>query len=130
MHLQTQTERSDFYIYIYLQTFTTALIPHLLSSQYECGAASSAVVHSADGKQLEVGGAAGSTVKDLSEIKDVSEMKMLVSGLSFSVFQGSAHPNCTKKLKKIKVQKKPQSRRHVHVVKGQPAEAYFSLKGM
>ncbi|XP_076595706.1 vimentin [Chaetodon auriga] len=51
------------------------------SLQYERGAASSAVVHSADGKQLEVGGAAGSTVKDLSEMKDVSEMKMLISEL-------------------------------------------------
>ncbi|XP_073343515.1 vimentin [Pagrus major] len=51
------------------------------SLQYEFGAASSAVVPSGDGKQLEVGGAAGSTVKDLSKIKDPSEMKALVSEL-------------------------------------------------
>ncbi|XP_049441366.1 desmin [Epinephelus fuscoguttatus] len=51
------------------------------SLQYECGAASSAGVHRGDGKQLEAGGAAGSTVKDLSKIKDVSEIKMLISKL-------------------------------------------------
>ncbi|XP_042348733.1 neurofilament medium polypeptide [Plectropomus leopardus] len=51
------------------------------SLQYQCGAASSAVVRHGDGKQLEVGGAAGSAVKDLSEIKDVGEMKMLISEL-------------------------------------------------
>ncbi|XP_045886392.1 desmin [Micropterus dolomieu] len=51
------------------------------SLQYECGAASSAVVHSDDGRQLEVGGAVGSTVKDLPKIKDISEIKMLISEL-------------------------------------------------
>nr|XP_046261630.1 vimentin isoform X2 [Scatophagus argus] len=51
------------------------------SLQYECGAASSVVVRSADDKQLEVGGALGSTVKDLPKIKDVNEMKMLISQL-------------------------------------------------
>lgn len=79
MHLQTQTERSEVFFFLYRQTFTSALIRHLLSLQYECGAASSAVVHSHDGRQLEVGGAVGSTVKDLPKIKDISEMKMLVS---------------------------------------------------
>lgn len=65
---------------------TTSRIPHLpshlLSLQYDRGAASSAQVRSGDGKQLEVGGAAGSTVRDLSEMKDPSEMKALVSELS------------------------------------------------
>ncbi|XP_070693316.1 low molecular weight neuronal intermediate filament [Pempheris klunzingeri] len=51
------------------------------SLQYECGPASSAVVRSADGKQLEVRGATGSTVKDLPKVKDISEMKMLISEL-------------------------------------------------
>ncbi|XP_074505507.1 vimentin [Sebastes fasciatus] len=51
------------------------------SLQYECGAASSAVVRSGDGKQLEVGGAGGSIVKDVSKIKDIGEMKMLISEL-------------------------------------------------
>uniref|UniRef100_UPI0037E82A53 alpha-internexin n=1 Tax=Semicossyphus pulcher TaxID=241346 RepID=UPI0037E82A53 len=49
--------------------------------QFECGAVSSALVPSGDGKQLEVGGAVGSTVKDPSKIKDVSELKMLISEL-------------------------------------------------
>ncbi|XP_069026686.1 vimentin [Embiotoca jacksoni] len=49
--------------------------------QYECGASSSAVVRRDDGKELEVGGTVGSTVKDLPEIKDASEMKMLISEL-------------------------------------------------
>lgn len=83
------------------QMVSSSLIPHLLfhllSLQYDLGAASSAEVRSGDGKQLEVGGAAGSTVKDLSEIKDPREMKALVSGRSFffsSVFfKGSVHPN-------------------------------------
>lgn len=52
-----------------------------MSLQYECGAASSAVVHSGDGKEVEVGGTGGSTVKDLTKIKDVGEIKMLVSVL-------------------------------------------------
>ncbi|CAJ1058883.1 plasticin [Xyrichtys novacula] len=51
------------------------------SLQFECGAASSAVVPVGDGKQLEVGGAGGSTVRDLPKIKDSSEMKMLISEL-------------------------------------------------
>ncbi|XP_059202588.1 neurofilament medium polypeptide [Centropristis striata] len=51
------------------------------SLQFECGAASSAVVRPGDGKQLEVGGAAGSAVKDVSKIKDVSELEMLLSEL-------------------------------------------------
>ncbi|KAM8732632.1 low molecular weight neuronal intermediate filament [Acanthopagrus schlegelii] len=51
------------------------------SLQYDRGAASSAQVRSGDGKQLEVGGAAGSTVRDLSEMKDPSEMKALISEL-------------------------------------------------
>lgn len=81
----TQTERSgSFFFFISAaHTFTAALIPHLLSLQYKCGAASSAVVLSGDGKQLEVGGDVGSTVKDLSKIKDVGEIEMLVSGLFF-----------------------------------------------
>lgn len=72
------------------QMVSSSLIPHLLfhllSLQYDLGAASSAEVRSGDGKQLEVGGAAGSTVKDLSEIKDPREMKALVSGRSFFFF--------------------------------------------
>lgn len=40
------------------------------------------MVRSGDGKQLEVGGAGGSIVKDMSKIKDIGEMKMLVSGLA------------------------------------------------
>ncbi|GLD45911.1 peripherin-like protein, partial [Lates japonicus] len=51
------------------------------SLQYECGAVSSAVVRSGDGKQLEVGEAVGSKVKDLPKIKDINEMKMLISEL-------------------------------------------------
>ncbi|KAF3838630.1 hypothetical protein F7725_010398 [Dissostichus mawsoni] len=51
------------------------------SLQFECGAASSAVVPRGDGKQLQVGGAAGSTVKDLSKMKDVSEVKKLLAEL-------------------------------------------------
>ncbi|XP_070769944.1 alpha-internexin [Enoplosus armatus] len=49
------------------------------SLQYECGAASSAVVLRGDGRQLEVGGAAGSA--DSPTMKDISEMKMLISEL-------------------------------------------------
>ncbi|XP_030595590.1 desmin [Archocentrus centrarchus] len=49
--------------------------------QYECGAASSAVVCGGDGKEVEVEGTAGSTVKDLTKIKDVGEIKMLISEL-------------------------------------------------
>lgn len=52
-----------------------------MSLQYECGAASSAVVRSGDGKEVEVAGTGGSTVKDLTKIKDVGEIKMLVSVL-------------------------------------------------
>ncbi|KAM7389224.1 hypothetical protein PAMP_023214 [Pampus punctatissimus] len=52
------------------------------SLQFERGVSSSAVVHSSeDGKHLGVGGAVGSTVKDLSKIKDISELKMLISEL-------------------------------------------------
>ncbi|XP_033994244.1 type III intermediate filament [Trematomus bernacchii] len=51
------------------------------SLQFECGAASSAVVPRGDGKQLQVGGATGSTVKDLSKMKDVSEVKKLIAEL-------------------------------------------------
>ncbi|KAM7417372.1 hypothetical protein PAMA_017162 [Pampus argenteus] len=51
------------------------------SLQFERGVSSSAVVHSEDGKHLGVGGAVGSTVKDLSKIKDISEIKMLISEL-------------------------------------------------
>lgn len=51
------------------------------SLQYECGASSSAVVRAGDGKKLEVGGTGGSTVKDLSKIKDVGEIKKLISEL-------------------------------------------------
>ncbi|XP_022070250.1 LOW QUALITY PROTEIN: desmin [Acanthochromis polyacanthus] len=51
------------------------------SLQYECGASSSAVVRSGDGKKLEVGGTVGSAVKDLSKMKDVGEIKMLISEL-------------------------------------------------
>ncbi|XP_019133928.1 peripherin [Larimichthys crocea] len=49
--------------------------------QYECDAPSFAVVRSSDGKQLEAGGAAGSTVKALPKITDIGEMKMLISEL-------------------------------------------------
>ncbi|TKS72181.1 Vimentin [Collichthys lucidus] len=49
--------------------------------QYECDAPSSAVVRSSDGKQLEAGGAAGSTVKALPKITDIGEMKILISEL-------------------------------------------------
>lgn len=102
VHLQTQTKRLYSCCFLYLQTFTTALIPHLLSLQYECG--SSAVVRSGDGKQLEEEGAVGSTVKDVPKTKDISEMKMLVSGLFFSsaVFKGSLYQNYTKKRKEKK----------------------------
>ncbi|XP_029297665.1 type III intermediate filament [Cottoperca gobio] len=51
------------------------------SLQFECGAASSAVVRRGDGKQLEVGGAGGSRVKDQSKITDASELKMLIAEL-------------------------------------------------
>ncbi|XP_034545673.1 plasticin [Notolabrus celidotus] len=51
------------------------------SLQFECGAASSAVVPRGDGKQLEVGGAGVSGVRDLSKIKDSGEMKTLISEL-------------------------------------------------
>ncbi|KAI4818949.1 hypothetical protein KUCAC02_004236 [Chaenocephalus aceratus] len=51
------------------------------SLQFECGAASSAVVPRGDGKQLQVGGAAGSKVKDLSKMRDVSEVKKLIAEL-------------------------------------------------
>ncbi|XP_041654235.1 desmin [Cheilinus undulatus] len=51
------------------------------SLQFECGAVSLALVPIGDGKQLEVGGAAGSRVKDPSKIKDIREMKMLISEL-------------------------------------------------
>lgn len=43
------------------------------------------MVRSDDRKNLEVGGSEGSAVKDLSKIKDASEIKALVSGLPFSV---------------------------------------------
>lgn len=67
VHLQT--ERSELHLLLFF----------FLSLQYECGAVSSAVVRSGDGKQLEVGAAVGSTGKDVSKIKDAGEMKMLVS---------------------------------------------------
>ncbi|KAK7922521.1 hypothetical protein WMY93_009423 [Mugilogobius chulae] len=51
------------------------------SLQYECGVSFSALVSSNDGKLLEAGGAAGSMVKSLPQIKDISEMKALVSEL-------------------------------------------------
>ncbi|XP_056295354.1 desmin [Pseudoliparis swirei] len=51
------------------------------SLQCDCGAASSAVSRRGDGKQLEVEGAGGPTVRDVSKIKDSSEMKMLISEL-------------------------------------------------
>ncbi|XP_047440584.1 desmin [Mugil cephalus] len=51
------------------------------SLQYERDVSSSAVVHGGDGKKLEVGGTERSTVKDLAKIKDVSEIKMLISEL-------------------------------------------------
>ncbi|XP_063342048.1 desmin [Pelmatolapia mariae] len=57
--------------------------------QYECGAASSAVVHSGDGK--EVGGTGGSTVKDLTKIKDVGEIKMLISELQKELAELEKH---------------------------------------
>ncbi|XP_039872460.1 peripherin [Simochromis diagramma] len=59
--------------------------------QYECGAASSAVVHSGDGKEVEVGGTGGSTVKDLTKIKDVGEIKMLISELQKELAELEKH---------------------------------------
>ncbi|KAM9849662.1 peripherin [Aulostomus maculatus] len=49
--------------------------------QYECGASSALVARAGDGKQAAVGGATGSMVKDLPRVKDISEMKRLVSEL-------------------------------------------------
>ncbi|KAM4555272.1 peripherin [Odontesthes bonariensis] len=51
------------------------------SLQFDWGASSSAVAQSRDGKKLEVGGTVGSTVKDLPEIKDVNDLKTLISEL-------------------------------------------------
>ncbi|KAK2848919.1 hypothetical protein Q5P01_008753 [Channa striata] len=48
------------------------------SLQYKCGAAASALLPSGAGMKLEARGAAGSTVKDLPKIKNISEIKMLV----------------------------------------------------
>ncbi|XP_026001549.1 peripherin [Astatotilapia calliptera] len=59
--------------------------------QYECGAASSAVVHSGDGKEVEVGGTGGSTVKDLTKIKDAGEIKMLISELQKELAELEKH---------------------------------------
>lgn len=78
------------------QKISAALTSHLLSLQYECGAASSAVVCSDDGEEVEVGGPAGSTVKDLPKITDVSEIKMLVSGLPCPFFKGLVELNYEK----------------------------------
>ncbi|XP_041845666.1 desmin [Melanotaenia boesemani] len=50
------------------------------SLQFEC-VSSAAVTHRSNGKKLEVGGTAGTTAKDLSEIKDMGEMEMLISEL-------------------------------------------------
>ncbi|KAJ0049784.1 hypothetical protein NL108_003552, partial [Boleophthalmus pectinirostris] len=49
------------------------------SLQYECGVSSSALVRSDDGKLLEAGEAVGSKVKSPPQIKDIGEMKALVS---------------------------------------------------
>ncbi|KAL6117481.1 uncharacterized protein ACO6RY_15259 [Pungitius sinensis] len=51
------------------------------SLQYECGAPSSAVSRRGDGRQIEEGVAGGSAVKGASKMKDISEIKMLVSEL-------------------------------------------------
>ncbi|XP_076005386.1 desmin, partial [Genypterus blacodes] len=51
------------------------------SLQYDCGVSSSAVVPKGDGKQVEVGGAVASRVKDLPETMDINQVKMLVSKL-------------------------------------------------
>ncbi|XP_023253787.1 peripherin-like [Seriola lalandi dorsalis] len=51
------------------------------SLQYKCGAASSAVALSGDGKQLEVGEAVGAADKDLPKTKNISEMKVQISEL-------------------------------------------------
>ncbi|XP_067373823.1 non-neuronal cytoplasmic intermediate filament protein [Channa argus] len=51
------------------------------SLQNKCWAATSAVLHSGAAKKLKVRGAAGSRVKDLSKIKNISEIKMLISEL-------------------------------------------------
>ncbi|XP_005467471.1 desmin [Oreochromis niloticus] len=59
--------------------------------QYECGAASSAVVRSGDGKEVEVAGTGGSTVKDLTKIKDVGEIKMLISELQKELAELEKH---------------------------------------
>ncbi|XP_037531439.1 vimentin [Nematolebias whitei] len=51
------------------------------SLQFECDASSSAAMRKSDGKKLEVGGIAGSKVKDLPEMNDASEMNAVISGL-------------------------------------------------
>lgn len=50
------------------------------SLQYQCGVSSSAGVRS-DDKLLEAGGVAGSMVKSLPQIKDIGEMKALITEL-------------------------------------------------
>ncbi|XP_034037652.1 desmin [Thalassophryne amazonica] len=49
--------------------------------QNECGASSTPIVRSADGKRVEVGGSVGPAYKELSEVKDIDEMKLLISEL-------------------------------------------------
>lgn len=72
------------------------MTPHFLSLQYDCDAAASVVVRSGDGKQLEVRAAAGSTVKDLPKIKDITDIKLLVSGhcFSFHLFSHTLQKKC------------------------------------
>ncbi|XP_071772230.2 uncharacterized protein vimr2 [Centroberyx gerrardi] len=48
---------------------------------YECGASSSAVVANGDGRQMVIGGAAGSKVKGSPKIMDINELKKLISEL-------------------------------------------------
>ncbi|KAM3613293.1 uncharacterized protein V6R79_023539 [Siganus canaliculatus] len=61
------------------------------SLQYECGVVCSAAVHSADGKRVEVGGTERSSVNDLPQIKDVSEMKILISELQKELAELEKH---------------------------------------
>ncbi|TNN63403.1 Vimentin [Liparis tanakae] len=57
----------------------------------DCGAASSAVSRSGDGKQLEGGGAGGRRVRDVSKMKDGSEMKTLISELQKELAELELH---------------------------------------
>ncbi|KAM3867008.1 vimentin [Diretmus argenteus] len=51
------------------------------SLQYECGASSSAVVPNGNGKQVEMGRAVGSKVKDVAKTMDINELTKLIAEL-------------------------------------------------